>query len=84
MRVTTALCLLALGAAPAFAGQAEATSCAAGLDAHAKLIFDTALPQVSTGADLKAVVTDTTKTLVKAGLLPRSEARPEPRLRAPA
>ena len=76
MRVTVAIALLALSAAPALAGQAEAQSCAAGLDANAKLIFTTALPQVAPGADLKGVVTDTTKSLVKAGQVPRSAARP--------
>ena len=76
MRVTVAIALLTLSAAPAFAGQAEAQSCAAGLDANAKLIFTTALPQVAPGADLKGVVTDTTKSLVKAGQVPRGEARP--------
>jgi hypothetical protein len=76
MRFTIALSLLALSAAPALAGQAEAQSCAAGLDANAKLIFNAALPQVAPGADLRGVVTDTTKSLVKAGQVPRGEARP--------
>ena len=53
MRLTIALGLLALSAAPALAGQAEAQSCAAGLDPNAALIFNATLPQVGPGADLK-------------------------------
>ena len=76
MRLTVALGLMALSAAPALAGQAEAKSCAAGLDANAMLIFNAALPQVVPGADLKGVVTDTAKSLVKAGAVPHADARP--------
>lgn len=76
MRLTIALGLLALSAAPALAGQAEAKSCAAGLDANGAQIFNAALPQVAPGADLKGVVTDVTKSLVMSGKVPRAEARP--------
>lgn len=76
MRIITAIALLALTAAPAFAGTAEAESCAAGLDANGKLIFSTALPQVNPSADLKGVVTATTKSLVSSGQVPMSAARP--------
>lgn len=76
MRILTAVCLLALSAAPAFAGQAEAQSCAAGLDANGQMIFNAALPQVNPSADLKGVVTSTTKSLVMSGQLSRSVARP--------
>jgi len=76
MRIITAIALLALSAAPAFAGTAEAESCAAGLDANGKLIFSTALPQVNPSADLKGVVTATTKSLVSSGQVPMSAARP--------
>ena len=76
MRLMTAFCLFALSAAPAFAGQAEAQSCAAGLDANAQLIFNAALPQATPGADLKSLVTDTTKSLVKAGQIKRGDAKP--------
>lgn len=76
MRLTiAALGLLALSAAPALAGQAEAQSCAAGLDANGTQIFNAALPQVAPGADLKGVVTDVTKSLVKSGQVPRGDAR---------
>ncbi|MEI6201788.1 hypothetical protein [Aestuariivirga sp.] len=76
MRIITALALLALSAAPAFAGAAEAKSCAASLDANGQLIFNSALPQVSPTADLRAVVTATTKSLVTSGQVPRSAAKP--------
>ena len=77
MRLTAAaLCLFALSAAPALAGQAEAQSCATGLDANGQLIFSTALPQVAPGADLKGIVTDVTKSLVKGGQIKRGDAKP--------
>ena len=76
MRLTIALGLLALSAAPALAGQAEAQSCAAGLDPNAALIFNATLPQVGPGADLKGVLTASTKSLVKAGQVSRGDARP--------
>ena len=76
MRITTALVLLAISAAPAFAGTAEATSCASGLDANGQAIFNTALPQVNPSADLKAIVTAVTKSLVSSGQVPMSSARP--------
>jgi hypothetical protein len=76
MRVMIALGLLAFSAAAAHAGQAEAQSCAGGLDANGQLIFNTALPQVAPGVDLKGIVTDVTKSLVKSGQVPRGDARP--------
>ncbi len=52
MRIITAIALLALSAAPAFAGTAEAESCAAGLDANGKLIskIDAALKRIEDGS----------------------------------
>ena len=76
MRIITALALLALSTAPAFAGAAEAKSCATQLDANGQLIFNTALPQVRPSADLRGVVTATTKSLVSSGQVPMSAARP--------
>lgn len=76
MRIITALALLALSAAPALAGAAEAKNCAAGLDANGQTIFNAALPQVTPSANLKAVVTSTTKSLVSSGQVPMSAARP--------
>lgn len=76
MRIITAIALLALSAAPAFAGAAEATSCASGLDTNGQAIFNAAMPQVTPGVDLKAVVTTATKSLVESGQVPMSAARP--------
>ena len=75
MRILTAVAVLALTAAPAFPGTAEATSCAAGLDTNSQAIFNAALPQVTPSADLKAVVTTVTKSLVSSGQVPMSSAR---------
>ena len=76
MRILTAVCLLALSAAPAFAGQAEAQSCAAGLDANSQVIFNAVLPQVTPSIDLKGAVTTATKAMVESGQLSMSKARP--------
>jgi hypothetical protein len=76
MRVIIALGLLAVSAGAALAGKSEAQSCAGGLDANGKLIFNAALPQVAPGGDLKGLVTDVTKSLVKSGQVPRADARP--------
>ena len=76
MRILTAVCLLALSAAPAFAGQAEAQSCASGLDANSQAIFNAVLPQVTPSIDLKAAVTSATKAMVSSGQLSMSHARP--------
>lgn len=76
MRILTAVCLLALSAAPAFAGQAEAQSCASGLDANSQAIFNAVLPQVTPSIDLKAAVTSATKAMVSSGQLSMSNARP--------
>ena len=75
MRIMIALGLLVLTAAPALAGTAEAQSCAGSLDANSQLIFNTALPQVAPGANIKGVVTDVTKSLVKSGHISRGDAR---------
>jgi hypothetical protein len=76
MRILIAIALLAVSAAPAIAGAAEAKSCAAGLDANGQLIFSTVMPQVTPTVDLRAVVTAATKSLVSSGQVPRSAARP--------
>lgn len=76
MRFTAAIILLSLTAAPVLAGQSEAQSCAAGLDANGQLIFNAVLPQVTPSVDLKGAVTAATKSLVSAGQITRSDARP--------
>ncbi len=80
--LSAALCaslvLLSLSAAPAFAGAAEAKTCAASLDANGQLIFNTVFK------DISAMTTKTTKTefhrvvpykvllLVASGQVPKS------------
>ena len=76
MRIITALTLLALSAAPAFAGAAEAQSCAAGLDANGQMIYSAVIPQVTPAIDLKGAVTTATKSLVMSGKISRSVAKP--------
>eukprot|EP01030_Chromulinospumella_sphaerica_P023302 gene23302-23326_t len=76
MRIITALTLVLISAAPAFAGAAEATSCAAGLDANGQLIFNAVIPQVTPAIDLRGAVTSATKSLVMSGQIPRSVAKP--------
>lgn len=76
MRILTALAILALSAAPAFALSADAQNCAAQLDSNGQAIFNAALPQVKPGVDLKAVITTATKSLVASGQVPMGSARP--------
>ena len=68
--------MLALGATPGLAGQAEATSCAGGLDANSRMIFNAVLPQVTASTDLRAAVTDATRSLVMGGKIARADAKP--------
>lgn len=53
----------------------DADSCAAALDASAKLIYDDAVGDVTADSDIREIVTEHTKALVKAGKLTRGEAR---------
>ena len=76
MHFTLATAVLLAFALPATAGQAEAENCASSLDANGQMIFNAALPQVAPGADLKGVLTATTKSLVKSGQIKRSDAKP--------
>jgi azurin len=76
MRVALVAAVVCLCAIPAAASQADAKSCAAGLDANSQLIFNTVLPSVTPSIDLRTAVTDATKSLVMSGKLPRAEARP--------
>lgn len=76
MRLFAAVILAAIVSSPALAGQSEAQSCAAGLDANGQLIFNAALPQISPSADLRGVLTTATKSLVESGQVARRNARP--------
>lgn len=68
--------LVLLSAVPALAGEAEATACAASLDANGKIVFEATLPDVAGGAEVKASVKAHTKALVQAGKLTRETAKP--------
>ena len=76
MRLLTTLAVLAITAAPAFAGVHEAEKCAAGLDPSSQKIFAAVLPQVTPAADLKVLVPEATKALVKSGQVPLANAKP--------
>lgn len=76
MRIRTAVFLAATAAAaPALADGASADACAAKLGAEAGAIYAAARPGVAAGGDPKAVITDATKALVKAGRIARAAAR---------
>jgi hypothetical protein len=76
MRFALAVAAVFAFTIPSVAGQSEAQSCASGLDASGQMIFNAVLPQVSPGADLKGVLTATTKSLVKSGQIGRGDAKP--------
>ncbi|MCB4768510.1 hypothetical protein LGR54_07835 [Ancylobacter sp. Lp-2] len=72
-----ALCLGALiaASAPALADKAAADSCAAGLNADGKAIYVASLPGISSGGDVRDVVTDKTRSLAMGGKIDRGAAR---------
>jgi hypothetical protein len=57
------------------ADTAAANSCAANLPKDAKTIFDTTLPKVTPGADLRDLLTSSTRSLAISGAVARSTAR---------
>lgn len=67
--------LLTAAAGPAFADAAGAAKCAAGLSGDAKTIYDATAPSVTAGADLRALVTSQTKSLVMNGTIGRGGAK---------
>jgi len=76
VRVRTVVFLVVTAAAsPALADGASADACAAKLGAEAGAIYAASRPGVAAGGDLKAVITDATKALVKAGRIARADAR---------
>jgi hypothetical protein len=58
-----------------YADTAAANSCAAKLPKDAKTIFDTTLPKVTPGADLRELLTTNTRSLAISGAVARSTAR---------
>ena len=60
---------------PALAGKIEAETCAASLPSPAKLIYDASAPNVTATSDLRRLVTQETRALVRSGKLDRADAR---------
>jgi len=81
MRIITSLVLFSLSAAPAFAGAAEAKTCAASLDANGQLIFNTVFNDISamttntTTSDFHRLVNTRLVSLVTSGQVPKSAYR---------
>lgn len=74
-RVALTLILLpALGSA-SFAQHSAASVCAAKLSKDARAIYDATLPKLTPGANLRDVVTSTTRSLAMAGTISRGSAR---------
>ncbi|HEY2105779.1 MAG TPA: hypothetical protein VGH29_08335 [Candidatus Binataceae bacterium] len=59
----------------AFADQAAAAKCQAGLDPEAKLIYDTVYPLVTPTTVIRDVIKQQTRSLVFAGKVKRATAR---------
>lgn len=75
LRALPLLLVLALPAS-AFADQAGATACAAGLSADGKLIYAKTAPEVTPTTDLKEAVTAVARSMVMGGQMSREVARP--------
>ncbi|MGE0518579.1 MAG: hypothetical protein AB7P78_06120 [Candidatus Binatia bacterium] len=71
-----------LASAAVAAGPDAATTCATGLEANARAIYDASVGEVTPATDLKALLTANTKALVEAGAVPRSSARESARAAA--
>jgi hypothetical protein len=69
------LLALALAAERARADAAAANDCAAKLPKDAKTIFNATLPQIEPGADLRALVTASTRNLATSGTIDQADAR---------
>lgn len=70
--------LIGVGALAGGAARADtevARRCAAALPQDARAIFDATLPQLAPGANLRELVTATTRRLVEAGSIGRGSAR---------
>jgi hypothetical protein len=77
-RVTLVLGLLlpaTFATTAAHADRAAANKCAAGLPKDAKAIYDTTLPQIKPGSDLRALVTSNTRSLAMGGKIGVGGAR---------
>lgn len=75
--LTLALALGLAGlATAASADQASATKCAAKLSADGQTIYQASAPLITPASDVRAVVTDKTKSLVMGGSISRGAAKP--------
>ena len=76
MRLVAATIVSLLSMSAAIADQKQTQSCVAQLSPESKLIFEQSAPDVTGGADIKSTLESKTRTLVMAGKLARSDARP--------
>jgi hypothetical protein len=72
-------CLVLCGAGAAHAAATTSESCANGLAKDPRAIYDATAPSVTASSDLRALLTEKTRGLVKAGTIPRVGAREEAR-----
>ena len=75
MRVSAILGLCLVSTA-AFADRNAADKCAANLNTDGRVIYSTTAAQVQPGVDLRALVKNSTETLVKNGTVSMGNARP--------
>lgn len=61
---------------PALASPAAASACAAKLSPESQIIYQATAPHVTAGADLRAILKSTTRSLVMSGRIQRDGARP--------
>lgn len=66
---------VALLPATALAGKVEAETCAASLSPPAKQIYDATAPNVTATSNLRQLVTEETRALVRSGKVSRADAR---------
>ncbi len=60
----------------AFADQASATKCSAGLSPQGQQIYAASAPQVKPGANLRDIITQQARSLVMSGAMSRDAAKP--------
>jgi hypothetical protein len=75
MRLSTIACAALLAATAGAAETTPADRCAAGLAKDPRAIYDASVAAVQPTTDLKALLTETTRGLVKAGTVQRFSAR---------
>jgi hypothetical protein len=73
--VVLSMVLAAISVTGAHGAAADAESCASGLPAESKAIYDATRGDVAGGADIRDAVTERTRALVESGSVKRSSAR---------